>query len=234
MKDEVVSTISHELRTPIATIRGYGELLVDGDLGDLAPAQADAVAKMLRNAARLTSLVDNLVYLDRDRSTGEVPLRLGQNDLAALVGKARESLDHVARDRDLTLRVEVPDSPVPVRGDSPALLRVVSHLGGNAIKFTPDGGTVTLTVAATPGGSVLTVADTGIGMSEEDRARARDRFYRSSEAYRLAVPGIGLGLSVVDGIVAAHDGTMDIVSAPGRGTTVTVVLPAHEEDAPTD
>jgi PAS domain S-box-containing protein len=234
MKDEVVSTISHELRTPIASICGYSELLIDGDLGELAPAQADAVAKVLRNAARLSALVDNLVYLDRDRSTDEISLRLDPNDLAALVVKARESLDHVAGDRDLTLRVEVPDGPVPVLCDPSAMSRVVSNLAGNAIKFTPDGGSVTMTVGATPAGAVLTVTDTGIGMSEEDRARARDRFHRSSEAYRLAVPGTGLGLTVVDDIVAAHGGTMEILSTHGQGTTVTVVLPAHTEAATTE
>lgn len=229
MKDEVVSTISHELRTPIASIRGYGELLVDGDLGDLDPAQADAVDKMLRNAARLSSLVDNLLYLDHDRSAAEVPLHVEPVDLAALVVGAREDLDHLARDRDLTLGVEVPETPVLARCDPEALLRVVSNLAGNAIKFTPDGGSVEVGVGSTAEGCVLTVADTGIGMSEADRAHARDRFYRSSEAYRLAVPGPGLGLTVVDGIVAAHGGVMEIASVYGQGTTVTVVLPAYED-----
>ena len=230
MKDEVVSTISHELRTPIASIQGYGELLADGDLGALTPGQAGAVEKVLRNAARLSALVEDLLHLDRIGSAEEVPLHLAPYDLASLVAGARDSLDQLARGRDLTLDVQVPDSPVLVRTDAHALERVVFNLGDNAIKFTPDGGSVTLTVASTPAGCVLTIADTGIGMSEEDRSQVRDRFYRSAEAYRLAVPGTGLGLSVVEAIVAAHGGMMEIASTLGQGTTVTVVLPPHEGD----
>jgi PAS domain S-box-containing protein len=227
MKDEVVSTISHELRTPIATIQGYSELLADGDLGALTPRQADAVAKVLRSTARLSSLVDDLVHLDRTGSADEVPLRREPTDVAALVVTARESLHQLARARDLTLAVQVPEEPVLVLGDAPALARVVANVAGNAIKFTPAGGTVTLTVTAASTGCVLTVADTGTGISEEDLPRVRERFYRSSEAYRLAVPGTGLGLSVVEAIVSAHGGTLTIASELGRGTTVTVTLPAY-------
>jgi signal transduction histidine kinase len=87
-----------------------------------------------------------------------------------------------------------------------------------------------VSVARTSDGCELAVTDTGIGISEEDQPRVRDRFYRSSEAYRLAVPGSGLGLTVVDTIVAAHGGSIDIASTPGKGTTVTVVLPVHEQN----
>ena len=229
MKDEVVSTISHELRTPIASIQGYGELLADGDLGELAPAQADAVAKMLRNAVRLSALVEDLLLLDRIGSTDEVPLQVRPIDVAALVAEARDSLVQLARRNDLTLHVRVPDEPVLVLGDAQALERVVLNLGDNAIKFTPDGGSVTIAVASTPTGCVLTVVDTGIGISEEDRVQVRERFYRSSEAYRLAVPGTGLGLTVVDAIVAAHGGSLDIESGLAHGTTVSVVLPSAQD-----
>lgn len=225
MKDEVVSTISHELRTPIASIQGYGELLADGDLGELTPVQANAVTKVLANAARLSALVEDLLHLDRIGSADEAPLHLELVDLAALAVEAQESLRHLARTRDVELDVQVPDGSVLVLGEAQALERVVLNLCDNAIKFTPDGGSVVLAVASVSTGSVLSVADTGIGMSEEDRLRVRERFYRSSEAYRRAVPGTGLGLSVVEAIVTAHGGTMEIASALGRGTTVTVMLP---------
>lgn len=146
---------------------------------------------------------------------------------------ARDNLEQLARGRDLVLDVQVPDDPALVLSDPLALERVVFNLGDNAIKFTPDGGTIRLSVASTPAGCVLTVADTGMGMSEEDRSRARGRFYRSSQAYRLAVPGTGLGLSVVDAIVAAHGGAMDIASTLGQGTTITVVLPTYQAGTPT-
>ena len=230
MKDEVVSTISHELRTPIAAIKGYSEILADGDLGELGAEQAGAVGKVLRNTERLSSLVDDLLYLDRVRSA-EAPLRSEPSDMGALLTQTRDDLDEMARGRDLTVDVHVPDHPVRVLGDPLALERVVLNLGGNAIKFTPDGGRVDLTLTSTPAVCVLEVADTGMGISEEDQPRVRGRFYRSSEAYRRAVPGTGLGLSVVDAIVAAHGGTFDITSAPGRGTTVTVMLPLCGENS---
>ena len=229
MKEEVISTISHELRTPIASITGYSELLAEGDLGELAPEQTDAVTKVLRNAARLSSLVDDLLHLDRAGSL-DVPLRREPSDMVALLVQAFDDLKEAARGRDLTVDLHVPGHPVRVLGDPVALERVVLNLGGNAIKFTPDGGSVDLTLASSPVGCVLKVADTGIGISEEDQPRVRGRFFRSSEAYRRAVPGTGLGLSVVDAIVAAHGGTIDITSAPGRGTTVTVVLPVYADD----
>ena len=229
MKEEVISTISHELRTPIASITGYSELLAEGDLGELAPEQTEAVTKVLRNAARLSSLVDDLLHLDRAGSM-DVPLRREPSDMVALLVQAFDDLKEAARGRDLTVDLHVPGHPVRVLGDPLALERVVLNLGGNAIKFTPDGGSVDLTLASTPAGCALEVADTGIGISEEDQPRVRGRFFRSSEAYRRAVPGTGLGLSVVDAIVAAHGGTIDITSAPGRGTTVTVVLPVYADD----
>lgn len=191
------------------------------------------MATVLRNAARLASLVDNLLYLDHDRSSQETPQRREPTDVAALVVEARHDVEQEAGDRELGIDVHVPDGPAVVLGDPAELRRLVWNLADNAIKFTPDGGSITVEVTSTPAGTVLTVADTGIGMSEEDRQRVRARFYRSSEVYRLAVPGAGLGLSVVDTIVAAHGGTMDIVSEHGRGTTVTVTLPPYGRGGPT-
>ncbi len=228
VKDEVVSTISHELRTPISSIQGYSEMLTAGDFGDLDPEQEAALGKVLRNTARLSSLVDDLLHLDRAQS-GQLELRRVPTDMVAITREAWESLQQVSRERALTLELVVPDEPVSVLGDPRALERVVLNLGSNAIKFTPDDGRVTASVARTEAGCVLIIADTGVGIAEADQPRVLGRFYRSSDARRLAVPGSGLGLSVVDAIVAGHGGTIDIDSEPGRGTTVTVVLPLAEE-----
>ena len=232
VKDEVVSTISHELRTPLAAIQGYSEILADGALGVLTPRQADAVAKVLRNAARLSSLVDDLLHLDRIGSSDQAPLQLEPTNLADLAVTARDDLDRLARGRGLAIEVRTPETPVMVLSDPKAVEQIVFHLAGNAIKFTPAGGTVTLSVGSTPTGGVLVVADTGTGISKEDLPRVREQFYRSSEAYRLAVPGTGLGLSVTEDLVAANGGTMEISSALGRGTTVTVTLPRLVGDTP--
>ena len=122
---------------------------------------------MLRNAARLASLVDNLLYLDRDRSPGEHPRRLEPTDLTALVTEARHDLGQQAGDRDPRIDVHVPDGPALALGEAAELRRLIWNLVDNAVEFTPDGGSITVTVSSTPTGTVLVVADTGIGMSEE-------------------------------------------------------------------
>ena len=224
VKDEVVSTISHELRTPIASIQGYSEMLAEGDMGDLNPMQSDALGKVLRNTARLSSLVDDLLQLDRAES-GQLSLHRVPTDLVELASGAWDALEQLARDRDLTMSLQVPSQTVPVHGDVAALERVVLNLGANAIKFTPDGGSVTVSIEVDEHSARLVVSDTGIGISPEDKERILGRFFRSTDAYQLAVPGSGLGLTVVDTIVREHDGTIDIASDRGAGTTVTVTLP---------
>lgn len=223
VKDEVVSTISHELRTPIASIRGYGELMAEGDLGELNRRQAEAVAKMLRNTARLSSLADDLLQLDRAQSGG-LTLAPRPTDLAQITRDAWDSVQQLARGRDLVLVLRA-DRSVPVLGDPDALERVVLNLGGNAVKFTPDGGSVTVMVERSGDQAVLAVTDTGIGIAPGEQHQVLRRFFRAAQAYRHAIPGTGLGLSVVDAIVSDHHGSLDIDSSPGHGTTVTVRLP---------
>lgn len=230
VKDEVVSTISHELRTPIASIRGYGEILAEGDLGSLSPAQAEAMARLMRNTQRLSALVDNLLQLDLAES-GTPTRNHVRTDLAQVVRDAWEDVRQLARGRDLELTLDA-TQPAPVLGDPHALERVVLNLGANAVKFTPKGGSVSAGVRADPstGQALLTVTDTGMGIAPEEQPHLVKRFFRSTQAYRRAIPGTGLGLAVVDTIVTAHGGHLEITSTPGAGTTVSVAFPLHETD----
>ena len=227
VKDEVISTISHELRTPLSSIRGYSELLAEGDLGELSSAQADALTKVLRNIDRLASLVEKLLQLDQAGS-GRLTTSLVPTDLADITHHAWDALEQVAKERDLTLRLHTPHQAVPVTGDPDALERVVENLGSNAIKFTPDGGTIDITVDVEGHEAVLRVSDTGIGIAETDQEHLGQRFFRTSEANESAVPGSGLGLAIVRAILTAHQATLDIDSTPGRGTTMTVRMPSTE------
>lgn len=229
IKAQVVSTISHELRTPVTALQGYSELLADGSLGQLTPEQNGAVVKILRNAERLSALVDNLLVLDAAQATeDEIRTHLQPTSLTTLVSQMSDTIHRAALDRDVTLHLDLPEVPAAVFGHRPTLERLLLNLTENAVKFTPAGGSVTVALAATSATCVLTVADTGMGMSPEIQSRARERFFRASEAFQMAVPGLGLGLSVADAIVRAHAGTMDITSSPDCGTTVTVMLPAHQ------
>jgi PAS domain S-box-containing protein len=224
VKQELVSNVSHELRTPITSIAGYAELLSDGMLGDLTEKQADALERIERNTSRLGLLVEDLLTLSKAES-GQLDLAHDPVDLREVVREGYELLEELVRVRTIDLRFELPDTPVSILGDAPALERVVMNLLSNAIKFTPDSGRVTVTLSQTGDGASLVVADTGMGIPEEDQEHLFTRFFRSTAATAQAIQGTGLGLSIVHSLVTQHGGAVSIVSAPGRGTTVTVLLP---------
>ena len=229
VKQDLVSNVSHELRTPITSISGYAEVLVDGSLGELNQEQADAVRRIERNTGRLGLLVEDLLTLSRAES-GPLDLDHGELDLCEVVAEAFDLLEDLVRARSLDVRLELPEEPVIVLGDAPALERVVMNLTSNAIKFTPDGGAVTLTVRRRADGAELRVADTGIGIPEADQEQLFTRFFRASAANEQAIQGSGLGLSIVHALVVQHGGTVSVESQPGKGTTVRVLLPLPPAD----
>jgi PAS domain S-box-containing protein len=224
VKQELVSNVSHELRTPITSIAGYAELLSDGMLGELTEGQADAVERIERNTTRLGLLVEDLLTLSKAES-GQLELARERVDLRHVVREGYELLEELVRLREIDLKFELPDQPVVVLGDAPALERVVMNLLSNAIKFTPDTGRVAVALSQNGDGASLIVSDTGMGISEEDQKHLFTRFFRSTAATEQAIQGTGLGLSIVHAIVTQHGGAVSIDSAPGRGTTVTVLLP---------
>ena len=224
VKQELVSNVSHELRTPITSISGYAELLGDGSYGELNDLQADAVARIGRNTERLELLVEDLLTLSKAES-GQLELEQAEVDLCAVARESLEMLEEVLRGRVLTVEVALPEEPVLVTGDARALERVVTNLLGNAIKFTPDDGRIGLTLTPSGCQASLSVSDTGMGIAEEDREHLFTRFFRTSTATRNAIQGTGLGLSIVHSIVTQHGGTVSVESAPGAGTTLSVMLP---------
>ncbi len=230
VKQELVSNVSHELRTPITSIAGYAELLADGSLGELTEGQVDALERIGRNTGRLGQLVEDLLTLSRAES-GQLELEHEQVDLRAVVRDAREMFDEALRNRSLDVRLSLPDEPVSVVGDARALERVVANLMGNGIKFTPDGGQVKVIVAEDGHEVSITVCDNGLGIPLEDQQHLFTRFFRASAATEHAIQGTGLGLSIVHSIVSQHGGSVSIDSAPGSGTTVTVLLPNLNDPA---
>lgn len=224
VKQELVSNVSHELRTPITSISGYAELLADGTLGDLNEAQVDALLRIERNTVRLGLLVGDLLTLSRAES-GDLELAQEDVDLGAVLHEAREVAAELCRSRVLGFELVEAGGPVVVLGDVQGLEQVVTNLVSNAIKFTPDGGEVTVTLSRSAGRASLAVRDTGMGISAEDQEHLFTRFFRTSSATERAIQGTGLGLSIVHAIVMQHGGSVSVESAPGRGTTVTVLLP---------
>jgi two-component system OmpR family sensor kinase len=217
-----VADASHELRTPITTIRGYAELHRHGGLED-PDARASAMARTEQEAVRMGRLVDDLLLLARlDQGR---PLDADPVDLGALATDARD--DAAVSHPDHPVALDVVAGCV-VTGDDHRLRQVVGNLLANAVNHTPPGTPVTLRVGSAPdddGRVVLEVADAGPGMPPELAERAFERFARGDVARSRAAGSTGLGLSIVQAIVAAHGGSVALTSAPGEGTSVRVTLP---------
>lgn len=235
-KSDFVSAVSHELRTPLASVLGYAEMLEDGAAGPLTDRQLELVSRVDRNGRRLLSLIEDLLLNSRIEA-GRLQLDLRRCDLTDVVASAWSSVNTVTAQRDLDRRVEVAERPLWVEGDPVALERMVTNLLTNAVKFTPDGGWVSLDLRADeqePSTVHLVVADSGMGIPAADHERVFARFFRSHAANERAIQGSGLGLSIVRAIAEGHGGTVSVDSEPERGATFTVSLPRALAEANSD
>jgi signal transduction histidine kinase len=224
VKDMLVGSVSHELRTPITSIVGYLEMLEDGSFGALNDEQADAVRRVRGNSGRLLQLIDDLLTLSRVEDDGLV-LDARALDLRALVRAGHDVVAPAWAGRDLDVRLELPDEPVPFVGDRDMVERAVVNLVGNAVKFTPDGGRIEVALAVKGDEALLEVADSGVGIVAAERDRVFSRFFRSATLEKRAIPGSGLGLSITRGVIERHGGRIELESEEGSGTVFRVWLP---------
>lgn len=227
-KDQFVSTVSHELRTPVATIVGYGEMMTDGDLGDLSGPQRKAVQAIVRNGERLVDLVDNLLALGGLSADGPNWDR-DPVDLRDVVREVKVDTAPLLENRLLSVAFQVPDTPVPVIGEQATLVLALNNLVGNAVKFTEDGGQIRCVLDVVDSQARILVDDTGLGIPADEVAHVFERFWRSSTSQQHEIQGTGLGLPTVQTIVRAHGGSITLESVEGRGTTATLLLPLHVE-----
>jgi signal transduction histidine kinase len=230
LKDEFVGLISHELRTPLSSILGYLELLRDDDSHPLSEEQEQYLGVAERNAHRLLRLVGDLLFTAQVES-GKFPLDLKDVELEHIVTAAVESARPAATAAGITVNEEVADATPVVYGDPVRLGQVCDNLISNAIKFTPKGGTVTVSLAKSETDAVITVRDTGMGIAASELDQLFSRFFRASTATRNAVPGVGLGLTITKAIVTAHHGQMGVSSEEGVGTEFSVTLPLAAQAA---
>jgi PAS domain S-box-containing protein len=221
-KTQFLATVSHELRGPLSSIVSYAELIRDDEQA-LSPDSAGFLDVVQRSAERLTQLVGDLLLLSRI-DAGVIPLEPAPLDVAGLVADTVRAAAPAAAERGVALESSVRDGP-PLPGDRLRLQQVFDNLVSNAIKFTPPGGTVSLTAACRDGEWRIDVADSGIGIPPDELQHLFERFFRASNARVAGVPGSGLGLSVVKAITQLHGGRVEAVSEPGAGTTFSVCLP---------
>jgi PAS domain S-box-containing protein len=224
VKSDFVSSVSHELRTPLASILGYLEILASQEVGALTELQAEFLGIIDTNAHRLLSLIDDLLTLS-GLENGKLAMRMEPVDLAEVIYGELQTLRPELEERRHDLRIAVPDTPVQVDADVHRCGQVVGNLLANAIKFTPAGGRIDVRLAEDAGAAELTIADSGIGISEDDLGNLFERFFRARSATEQAIPGTGLGLAISKGIVEAHGGTLEAWSRLGTGSTFTVRLP---------
>ncbi|HUQ43840.1 MAG TPA: HAMP domain-containing sensor histidine kinase [Candidatus Limnocylindria bacterium] len=223
---EFLADVSHELRTPIAALRMFNELLTEGAARD-PKTRAEFLETSRAQLERLDWLAQNLLELSK-LDSGLVLLDLRPEDLRSSVEQAVEQSAATARRRGVGLTMERPTHAIPIRHDPVRIGQVVTNLVGNAIKFTPPGGHVTVDVERGPAdGASITVADTGIGIDPAELPRIFDRFFRGSRASEARGSGSGLGLAIVRSIVEMHGGTVSVESRVGAGTTFRVTLPAQ-------
>jgi len=223
-KASFLASASHDLRTPLTSIIGYVELLSDESAGQIPPGRASMLQGVDRNARRLQEMVEDMLTTSKIE-LGSFAANLRPLDLAGLLPAVAEMIRPTAASSGLTIDVKCPDHAVMIDGDPEQLDRLLVNLLSNAVKYTPRGGSVVLTLADEEGSAVLTVADTGIGIPEQDQGLLSTRFFRASNAIESAIPGSGLGLSIVDAIAANHHGEVRIESEQDHGTTVSVRFP---------
>jgi signal transduction histidine kinase/DNA-binding LacI/PurR family transcriptional regulator len=225
LKDEFIQNVSHELRSPLALIRSYAELLADGELGELQSEQQKPLSTIVRRSRMLSDLVEDITLIleAETRPLERVPVLLDE-----VARAATEDFCVPADQAGLRLRVEIAPGLPPVSSSLIYLRRVLDNLLSNAIKFTPPGGTVTVRAWQEGRQVVLQVRDTGIGIPPDQLERIFERFYQVDGSIRRRYGGVGLGLALVKEIVDLHGGHVTVESQVGEGSAFTVTLPICE------
>jgi signal transduction histidine kinase len=223
LKDEFMQNVSHEFRTPLSMLLGYAEILTSGDLGELRPEQQGPLETILQRALILKDLTENITTLLGNRTREPLTTLVSMTEL---VDSTLAGFQVIAQKSDLELHGQVTSHVPPVRGDPEQLRKAVDNLIANALKFTPAGGRVMVSLSHASSDVILEIVDTGIGIPDEHLERIFDRFYQVDGTTRRRYGGCGLGLALVKEIVEAHGGSVIVESQPGKGSTFTVRLPA--------
>lgn len=229
VRRDFVANVSHELKTPLAAIRGYAETLRDGALDD-APTARRFTDRILVQCKRLQALLEDLLTLSRLESADAAALPFEAVDLAVANQHALELIGEIAREKRLRVAV-ASDGPCIVRGHAQTLERLIVNLLENAAKYNRPGGSVAVRLGHRKDRCVLEVEDTGFGIPAEALPRIFERFYRVDKGRAREEGGTGLGLAIVKHIAQLHGGTVEVQSEEGRGSTFRVTLPSASASA---
>lgn len=226
LQSEFLSTVSHELRSPLASIKWCLEGTLSGLYGAINAKQRERFELALAKANEETYLIENLLDLVRIQA-GRVSLVLTQEDLTKIVQDVIQEFKRDAKDKDITLQVELPPEPLHVALDRQKMKQIVANLVSNAIKFTPGPGRVTVSVTRQNNHVIVAVSDTGIGIPRQEWDRIFERFYQVDRDLTRKIGGSGIGLNIVKNYVELHYGEISVESEVGKGSTFTVRIPVN-------
>jgi signal transduction histidine kinase len=232
LKSAFVSVAAHELRTPLAPIRGYVEVLLDEDVGRLNDDQREYLETVERSTRRLLTLTSNLLDVTRIE-TGRVELVLQPTDLSALVKAVAVEYGRQLEGRAQQFTLLIPSDLPPALCDEARAAQIIGNLLSNASKYTPQGGQIVVTVrpAEEDGFIKVSVADTGVGIPVEDQPKLFTRFFRAQSAVLTRASGAGLGLYIVRSLIELHGGRIWFESELGKGSTFYVTFPIADRPA---
>jgi PAS domain S-box-containing protein len=222
MKDDFVGTVSHELRTPLTAIKGFIELVADGDAGPLSDAQREFLQIASRNTDRLGSLINDLLDVNQIEAQ-RLEVRSESTDVTAILEDVAATFRSMAESKGLAFRVKVDRLP-SLMGDGPRLVQVFSNLISNAIKYTPEG-EIGIRARLAQSGIEVLIHDSRVGLTKDEQAQLFTKFFRARNPIVTETGGTGLGLVIAKAIVEKHGGTMEVASVPGEGSHFRVHLP---------
>ncbi|MDQ3412175.1 MAG: response regulator [Chloroflexota bacterium] len=224
MKNEFVAMVSHEPRTPLTSIKGYVDLLREGEAGELTSHQTEFLTIVAASTDRLVALINDLLDISRIEA-GKIELKRDRIDLARSIRAAAALLRPQIDAKRQRLTLDLPADPVSIVGDADRLVQVLTNLLSNAHKYTPAGQGIRITAAVQAGQVEVSVIDAGIGLSPTDQAQLFTRFYRSSHQVVQEAGGTGLGLTITRSLVELHGGAIAVRGSPGQGATFSFTLP---------
>jgi signal transduction histidine kinase len=224
MKDEFLSNVGHELKTPLVSIKGFSEMVYDEKLGDVNKQQHVALDKVLKNTERLNRLVDSLLYVSMVQ-TGNVKYSFEDVKIDEVLDHTINHFSDKLRDKDLVLEKKVPENLPVVNGDRDKLIDMLKNIFDNAVKFTPSGGKISLNASINDKHLHIGVKDNGIGIPKSMMSNLFQSFYQIDASTTRMFGGTGLGLYMCKNIIDAHEGDIWLESEEGVGTVVNLKLP---------
>ncbi|MGE4356955.1 MAG: sensor histidine kinase [Candidatus Omnitrophota bacterium] len=230
IKSEFVAAVAHELRTPLTSIKGYASILATGKLGELSPEQKERLQRIDHQSSELAKLINDLLDISRIES-GKVGMDIKEIPLRELLTSITELINPQIEEKNIELKLEVEDNIDTIFADYDHIKRVFINILGNAIKFTPVNGKISINIRREDGFIRTDISDTGIGIASEDLPKLFTEFFRADNPINREKKGTGLGLSLCKKIIEAHKGKIWVNSTLGKGTTFSFTLPEKQKPA---